>query len=67
MHIFVEVNRRNHIIQNSKDKLDGLNQEIWDNGFTTEAREIYRTDDLIGEGRVQEALVEEWARIVVGL
>lgn len=117
MHIFADVNRRNHIIQNSKDKLDGLNQEIWNNGFTTntlsrlsaiakevyngttvferipqaqqpglskgsallcaaaiicrgcpgtesEAREIYRTDDLIGEGRVQEALVEEWARIV---
>ena len=33
-------------------------------GTESEAREIYRTDDLIGEGRVQEALVEEWARIV---
>ena len=32
-------------------------------GTESEAREIYRTDDLIGEGRIQEALVEEWARI----
>ena len=30
----------------------------------SEAREIYRTEDLIGEGRIQETLVEKWARIV---
>lgn len=37
-------------------------------GTESETREIYRTDDLLGEGRVQEALVEQWARIVgVGL
>ena len=33
-------------------------------GTESETREIYRTDDLLGEGRVQEALVEQWARIV---
>ena len=32
-------------------------------GTESEAREIYRTDDLVGEGRIQEALIEEWARI----
>lgn len=30
----------------------------------SEKREIYRTDDLVGEGRIQETLIEEWARIV---
>ena len=101
----------------SFEKLNSLNQRIWDEGFTTETlsslsilskevyngttlferipqaqqpglsrgsallcaaaiicrgcpgtesekREIYRTDDLIGEGSVQETLIEEWARIV---
>lgn len=32
-------------------------------GTESEVREIYRTDDLIGEGRIQERLVEAWARI----
>ena len=32
-------------------------------GTESEIREIYRTDDLIGEGRIQEHLVETWARI----
>ena len=32
-------------------------------GTESEAREIYRTDDLVGEGRIQETLIEEWARI----
>ena len=106
-----------HIAEHSKEKLDSLNQRIWDEGFTTETlsslsflakevydgttlferipqaqhsglsrgstllcaaaiicrgcpgtesedREIYRTEDLIGEGHVQEALVERWSRIV---
>lgn len=30
----------------------------------SEVRPIYRTDDLIGEGKVQEQIVEFWARIV---
>ncbi|MBQ9194874.1 MAG: hypothetical protein IJ152_04385 [Bacteroidales bacterium] len=30
----------------------------------SEKREIYRTSDLIGDGRIQETLVENWARIV---
>ena len=30
----------------------------------SETREIYRTEDLIGDGRIQETLVEKWARIV---
>jgi hypothetical protein len=100
----------------SSQKLDVLNQEIWETGFTThsltelarlteevnngttlferipqaqqpglskgssiltaagiicrgcprtesEVREIYCTTDLIGEGRIQERLVEIWARI----
>lgn len=33
-------------------------------GTESENREIYRTADLIGDGRIQETLVEEWARIV---
>ncbi len=33
-------------------------------GTESEKREIYRTDDLFGEGRVQETLIEDWARIV---
>ena len=33
-------------------------------GTESENREIYRTDDLIGEGHIQETLVEKWARIV---
>ena len=33
-------------------------------GTESETREIYRTEDLLGEGLVQEKLVEEWARIV---
>ena len=33
-------------------------------GTESEIREIYRTDDLIGEGRIQERLVEVWARII---
>lgn len=33
-------------------------------GTESEKREIYRTADLIGEGSVQETLVETWARIV---
>ena len=32
-------------------------------GTESEKREIYRTDDLIGEGRIQEHLVETWGRI----
>ena len=32
-------------------------------GTESEVREIYRTDDLIGEGRIQERLVEVWAHI----
>ena len=32
-------------------------------GTESEVREIYHTDDLIGEGRIQEQLVEAWARI----
>ena len=32
-------------------------------GTESEKREIYRTDDLVSEGRIQETLVEEWARI----
>lgn len=30
-------------------------------GTESEKREIYRTDDLIGEGRIQERFVREWA------
>ena len=30
----------------------------------SEVRPIYRTDDLIGDGRIQEQIVEAWARIV---
>ena len=30
----------------------------------SEVREIYDADDLIGEGKIQEILVENWARIV---
>lgn len=33
-------------------------------GTESETREIYRTSDLIGDGRVQETLVEQWAKIV---
>ena len=33
-------------------------------GTESENREIYRTADLIGDGRIQETLVEQWARIV---
>ena len=33
-------------------------------GTESEKREIYRTTDLIGDGLVQETLVEQWARIV---
>ena len=33
-------------------------------GTESEKREIYRTADLIGDGRVQETLVEQWARVV---
>lgn len=32
-------------------------------GTRSEVREIYDTDDLIGEGTIQERLVEVWARI----
>ena len=32
-------------------------------GTESEIREIYRTEDLVGEGRIQERLVELWARI----
>lgn len=32
-------------------------------GTESETREIYRTEDLIGDGRIQETLVENWARI----
>lgn len=32
-------------------------------GTESEKREIYRTSDLIGDGRIQETLVESWARI----
>lgn len=103
-------------IEESVQRLNALNQAIWENGFTTqtltelkkvtqeinngttlferipqaqqpglskgssiltaagiicrgcprtesEVREIYHTDDLIGEGVIQEHLVESWARI----
>ena len=106
-----------HIAEVSKTKLDSLNQQIWEDGFTTgtlrfiasvakevyngttiferipqaqqpglslgseilcaaavicrgcpetksETREIYRTSDLIGDGLIQETLVEQWSRIV---
>ena len=33
-------------------------------GTESENREIYRTSDLVGDGRIQETLVENWARIV---
>lgn len=33
-------------------------------GTESENREIYRTSDLVGDGRIQETLVESWARIV---
>ena len=33
-------------------------------GTESETREIYRTADLIGDGRIQETLVENWGRIV---
>ena len=33
-------------------------------GTESENREIYRTADLIGDGRIQETFVEEWSRIV---
>jgi len=29
----------------------------------SESREIYRTDDLVGDGRIQELLIERWARL----
>ncbi len=111
------MNERKQLAEVSFQKLDSLNQKIWDNGFTTETlsslsiiakevyngttvferipqaqqpglsrgssllcsaaiicrgcpgtesekREIYRTADLIGDGRIQETLVESWARIV---
>lgn len=29
----------------------------------SEFREIYRTEDLIGEGKIQETLIEQWARL----
>ena len=32
-------------------------------GTESEVREIYHTDDLIGDGRIQERLVETWARV----
>ena len=32
-------------------------------GTESETRQIYDTDDLIGDGRIQERLVEAWARI----
>lgn len=32
-------------------------------GTESEIREIYHTDDLVGEGRIQESVVESWARI----
>jgi len=32
-------------------------------GTESEERVIYRTADLIGDGRVQETLIEAWARI----
>ena len=100
----------------SFDKLNSLNQKIWDKGFTrenlselyilskevyngttlferipqaqqpglsrgsevlcsaaiicrgcpgteSENREIYRTADLVGDGRIQETFIETWARI----
>ena len=109
--------REAHTAAESSRKLDSLNQEVWDKGFTTETlgqlallakevhngttlferipqaqqpglslgseilcaaaiicrgcpgtesekREIYCTADLIGDGRIQETLVENWARIV---
>ena len=33
-------------------------------GTESEKREIYRTSDLVGDGSIQETLVETWARIV---
>ena len=33
-------------------------------GTESETREIYHTEDLVGDGRIQETLVEDWARIV---
>jgi len=33
-------------------------------GTESENREIYCTADVIGDGRIQETLVEEWTRIV---
>ena len=32
----------------------------------SETRQIYDTDDLFGEGRIQEHLVEQWARLSGG-
>ena len=32
-------------------------------GTESEKREIYRTSDLIADGRIQETCVESWARI----
>ena len=29
----------------------------------SETREIYRTDDLVGDGKIQQTLIEEWARL----
>lgn len=111
------MNRTEHIAEISFEKLNSLNQRIWEDGFTTETlrdlsliakevyngttlferipqaqqsglsrgsallcaaaiicrgcpgtesekREIYRTADLIGDGNIQETLVETWARIV---
>ena len=29
----------------------------------SETREIYRTDDLVGEGKIQQTLIEKWARL----
>jgi len=107
---------RHLLIEESSRKLDALNQDIWETGFTTqtltdlgkvvqeihhdttlferipqaqqpglskgsailtsagiicrgcpgtesEVRDIYHTDDLIGEGCIQERLVEIWAKI----
>ena len=31
----------------------------------SETRQIYDTDDLFGEGRIQEYLVEQWARLSI--
>lgn len=33
-------------------------------GTESETREIYGTDDLIGDGRIQETIIETWAKIV---